>query len=183
MAKPQEIWKPVAGHAGVYSVSNLGNVRSETRTVTSMVNGKPVSRTLQGRVMRQHYVSTGATVTLSSGTVVVRRLVAQAFLPPPPPRYTQVRNIDGDVTNNAVSNVEWCEAWKNLDGAGAGAARGEKAAHAKLTAPRALRIFNRYYTSGATISKLARDYKVSPAAVRAIVNGESWGHVTGLAKP
>lgn len=178
MAK--EIWKPVPGHVGVYSVSNMGNVRSESRTLTSMVNGKPVTRTLQARVMRQHYVSTGATVTLSSGTVVVRRLVALAFLPKPPARYTQVRNIDGDVTNNAVSNIEWCEPWKNLEGAGKGAARGENAAHAKLTANKVKRIFERYYSSGTTVSDLARAYKVSPAAVRDIVNGNSWGHVTGL---
>ena len=109
-----EIWKNIPGIIG-YQVSNLGRVRSMRRTVNCIYDGiKQKRRTVPARILkscntythgRQHYV----TVSLNSKTRAVHRLVALAFLGPPPfgPK-TEVNHKDGNKHNNAVSNLEWC---------------------------------------------------------------------------
>lgn len=105
-----EKWLPVIGHAGVYSVSNLGRVRSETRTVHSTMRGRPVARVLREKMLKQTLLYGAAVVALNErGAVPVRLLVAQAFIPNPE-RATQVLNVDGNGANCRVDNLQWLTA-------------------------------------------------------------------------
>ena len=48
-------------------------------------------------------------VEIASKSYRVHRLVAEAFLPPPPtPKHKCVNHKDGNPSNNHVSNLEWC---------------------------------------------------------------------------
>ena len=44
----------------------------------------------------------------------IHRLVAEHFIPNPY-HYEMVNHIDGDKTNNHVSNLEWCNAQQNME--------------------------------------------------------------------
>lgn len=64
------------------------------------------------REMRQHpnsygYPSVRLTIDGRRKRLAVHRLVAQCFLPPKPSPVHQIRHLDGNKTNNAVSNLAW----------------------------------------------------------------------------
>jgi len=85
-AAEEEQWLPVPGYEGCYSVSSLGNVRSEKRTVP---NGPSRYRVLDQRVLKQWRSTDGhMSVELCKQSktqrFVVGRLVAHAFFGPPP---------------------------------------------------------------------------------------------------
>lgn len=54
-------------------------------------------------------------IKIASSTYLVHRLVAEAFLPPPPtPEHVEVNHKDGDPTNNRADNLEWCTKTENV---------------------------------------------------------------------
>jgi hypothetical protein len=85
-AAEEEQWLPVPGYEGCYSVSSLGNVRSEKRTVP---NGPSRYRVLDQRVLKQwrsanDYMSVELCKQSKKERFVVGRLVANAFFGPKP---------------------------------------------------------------------------------------------------
>lgn len=103
-----EEFKPVVGYEGLYEVSNLGNVKSLS-TTTITVTGH--SRTTKEKLLKPGMNSRGYMfVALSKkGKVkyyLVHRLVAASFIKNPTKKRT-VNHMDGDRTNNKLSNLEW----------------------------------------------------------------------------
>lgn len=104
---PGERWRNAPGYPG-YLVSNLGRVVSFRRERT----GKLMQPQPQYCRRGSRWVITGRTVTLrplagGSRAVSLSRLVALAWLPQPEDVSQVARHIDGDVTNDAVSNLFW----------------------------------------------------------------------------
>lgn len=97
-----EEWRPVKGYEDLYEVSNLGNVRSvKTKALKIPYTRKGGSG--HGQVF----------VVLSRNGVDkhkrVNRLVATAFIDNPDHTlYSCVTHRDGNKSNNAVSNLYWC---------------------------------------------------------------------------
>lgn len=107
-----EQWKPVEGYEAFYEISNLGRMRSLERRI-QYPDGRVEFR--KARMMR-------ITVNRKNGYCYVRlvndrkeqrgyrfhRLVALHFIPNPD-NLPEVNHEDFDKTNNAVSNLKWCD--------------------------------------------------------------------------
>ena len=104
-----EIWKDIPNYEGKYQISNLGNVMS-----LNFAN-KHFPRLLKLKNHKDGYKLVG----LSNGQtgnktfLAVHRLVAQAFIPNPEHK-EQVNHIDGNKSNNTVSNLEWVTPKENV---------------------------------------------------------------------
>ncbi len=104
-----EQWKEIIGYEGRYEVSDCGNVRSlicySTKRKAYILRKHP-------RLLRPNTTHDGyKRVTLSKEgkmkSFTVHRLVAMAFLPNTD-NAPAVNHKDEDITNNHVSNLEWC---------------------------------------------------------------------------
>lgn len=106
-----EIWKSVVGYEGSYEVSNLGRVRSLDRV---LVNTLGISRRAKGRILKQQSCSNVYLFVClgKNNPKLLHRLVAISFLPNEK-NLPQVNHIDGDKTNNCVSNLEWVSCSEN----------------------------------------------------------------------
>lgn len=95
------MWKPVKGFEELYLVSDDGKVYS----------------LLTNKCLHPASKSGYLQVTLSNNKSLVyctvHRLVAEAFIPNPDKK-KQVNHIDGNKSNNSVSNLEWCTCRENI---------------------------------------------------------------------
>lgn len=94
----QEEWRAVPGYEGFYEVSSLGRVRSLPRRKTS-------GRILQARCPSSRYPMVGLSVNKKRQNFRVHRLVALAFLGPPPEDRPQVLHRNDDPMDNRVENL------------------------------------------------------------------------------
>lgn len=90
-----EIWKEIEGYEGLYQVSNLGNVRSQNKTLTPGIgkNGYPLVVLSKNGKTKSFYV---------------HKLVALAFIPNPN-NLKCINHKDEGRANNRVDNLEWCD--------------------------------------------------------------------------
>ena len=165
-----EIWKPVVGYEGLYSVSSLGRVRSEFAKY-------------KGRIRRQQRSPSGYLVVGLSGSgkwkcARVHQLVAAAFIGPCPDGCA-VNHNDGNKENNHADNLEYVTPSENQQHAkklGLRTVRvGERNPMAKLT-PEDIRKIKAL--RHATLGELAKRFKVSKQTICDIRAGRTWPHIT-----
>ena len=108
----KEIWKDIKGYEGLYQVSNLGRVKSFNYMNTGKEKIKTLTLQKKHPMKQGGYLQTTLYKNKQTKTVVVHRLVAEAFIPNPD-NLPQVNHKDHDKTNNCVDNLEWCTAKYN----------------------------------------------------------------------
>lgn len=165
-----EIWKPVVGYEGLYSVSNLGRVRSDA---TRGHNGKT------GRIMTEDNSCGYAAVRLTgygcSKAYKSHRLVCSAFIPNPL-GLPHVNHKNGVRMDNRVENLEWCTALQNsrhaIEVLGKHNA-GERNHSAKLVADD-VRSVRAGKWAGMRNTEVAAALGVCESTIRAIRSGRTW---------
>lgn len=162
--------KPIPGWPG-YLASRAGEIYS-----TKTWRGSSF-RKLATTTDKDDYVM----VQLSPGfgTVTkrccVHKLVAAAFLATRPSSKHELRHLDGDKDNNAVSNLRWGTRKDNADDRArhGHTARGTKQGASKLTETLVLEI-RRRLAGGARQKDVANDFGLCQATVSEIHRKEIW---------
>ena len=163
--------KNIIGYEGDYIISNSGNVVSVSRPQSRMV------RILKGEVDDRGYKR----VRLSRGSKTkkyqIHRLVAIAFIPNPSNKPC-VNHIDGNPSNNNVTNLEWCTNSENMKHAfktGLQSLKGEKNTQSKLTKPDVLQI-KELLSKGELHKNIATVFNVSRRCITDINIGNTWAY-------
>lgn len=190
-----ERWLPVVGYENVYSVSDMGRVRSERTGIILRPSASPAG-----------YLGVVLCVLGARDTRRVHRLVAEAFLAVP--RKETINHIDGDKLNNRVANLEWATVHENFAHASRTGLMSSGSRHGSRTHPERVPSGDRHgshvhpervcrgdrkpntvltsddireirslVSSGARHRGVAGQFGVTEPTIWKIVNRRSWRHV------
>lgn len=167
----KEEWLTIYGYEGLYQISNYGNVRRVHKRGTF-------------KILKVCYNKGYAQVSLSKNnkwiTKRIARLVATHFIDNPYLK-TQVNHIDGDKTNNHISNLEWCSPSENTYHAHrvlkvGNDSKGENNPSSKLKAHE-IRNMRDLHNNGLSIISIAIRYGISHQHCSDIINKKKWKHI------
>lgn len=164
---------------GDYSVSSLGNVRSNLRHVIRK-NGKKhlvKERSLKPATDASGYKRVGLTVNGKLKTYKVHRLVMYAFVGA---SKLEVNHVDGIKHNNQLANLEYCNRSENVKHAfSKGLAkplRGSSNPTAKINEIKAITI-KTFLKAGYRLRYISDKLNVSYNIVKDISRNKTWKHV------
>lgn len=104
----KEEWRPVVGHEDSHEISNVGRVRSKTRSVRVIRGNQDFMSILRSKILSPVVMKSGhLRVKVNNTAILVHRMVAEAFIGPQPPGKPLVLHWDDDPSNNNVSNLRW----------------------------------------------------------------------------
>jgi hypothetical protein len=109
-----EIWKDIPEYEGVYKISTEGKILSLTRTYIRE-SGVPLNLKQKERRCRldeKGYLRVQLWKNNKPKNHRLHQLLGITFIPNPY-NYDTINHIDGDKTNNSLSNLEWCSSDHN----------------------------------------------------------------------
>lgn len=172
-----EVWKKIPS-IPEYEASTLGRVRRQAPALGGMGSIRIPTGVLKLRALPSGHLL----VTLSVGnvprTVLVHRLIAETFLPPPADGKDCVCHRDDEPSNNVPDNLFWGTRADNTnDMVSKGRqARGERVTSAKLTEQDVIQIRARVLGSESQYD-LAEAFGVSQSNISMIASRVTWKHV------
>lgn len=171
-----EEWRPVLGYEGIYSVSNLGQVKVHARTSPHWQGGtlRRPERILKLGIDTDGYQHAGLTKDGRLRTRKVHLLVLEAFIGPKP-EGLQVAHGDGCRTNNQLTNLRYDTPKGNIaDRVRHGTQlRGEAVKSARLTAAQVASI----RASTKSLRGITAEFGISKTQASRIRRNLSWSHV------
>lgn len=113
-----EVWRPIPGYEGYYEASSFGTVRSLDRVtkkrhysgIYHMIKIK--GRNLKPNPAKDGYLHIALSVNGEVTRAQLHRVIALTFIDGGS-GILVVNHKDGDKTNNAISNLEWCTPQQN----------------------------------------------------------------------
>lgn len=113
----EEIWKDINGWEGRYQISNLGQVKRLRTEIRGVAKGGREFKTFTAERLTKTYIDRYVCVHLFRDAKLTHKyvhvLLGQAFIPNPDNK-PYINHIDGDKTNNALSNLEWATMSENV---------------------------------------------------------------------
>lgn len=108
-----EIWKDVPGYEGLYKISSTGKVKSLFRVVRFKNHTRDIKeKILKVTLTPDGYYRVELNKDCKGKKYPIHRLVALAFISNNENK-PAVNHIDGDKTNNNISNLEWVTSKEN----------------------------------------------------------------------
>lgn len=175
----KEVWRPVVGYEGLFEVSSRGRVRGVDRLVWNKGGRSPRWTHIPGKLKTPWYGGRYPVIRLCKNgkkfTVPVHRLVAEAFLGPPPTLQHEVCHRGGVWNGDELGNLYWGTRADNMaDAKRHGTiARGQRSGTAKLTESDVLEIRIRR-SLGEKLRVLAARFRVSQGAISLAARGKTW---------
>lgn len=170
----KEEWRDIAGYEGYYQVSNYGRIKGLTRQVKANKSGG--IKTIPEKQMKLTTTKDARNpdkngyvfVNLRNGkgrTHPVHRLMADAFIANPD-NLPEVNHIDGNKTNNMITNLEWCTYSYN----------NQHALDNNLRKPRGCRVIQydlqgNYIKEYRSVTEAARYNKIERGSISHCLNG------------
>lgn len=183
----EELWKPIPCYEGFYEVSNLGRIRSLDREeyIPDKLHHYH-KRSRKGRILIPSFDGKGnyLHVHLRKNGIAksknVHRIVAETWIDNPN-GFREVNHIDEDKTNNAVSNLEWCDhVYNNNYGSKLHKTRGTGNPMNKVSENVVRAIRSEFIPNDPEygLTPLAKKYGLSVSHTCSILKGNRWGWLT-----
>jgi hypothetical protein len=168
-----ELWKDIRGYEGLYRVSNYGRIKSlgndkkrKEKILTSFINGVGYVLIKLSKEGKQYNHR-------------LHRLVAEAFIDNPLNK-PEVNHIDGNKSNNNISNLEWSTRSENVQHSFNHnlKPKGESHVMAKLSNEEVIGIYFKSHEGKLKQREIAKQYNISRETVAFIKTGRVWNHLT-----
>ena len=103
----------------------------------------------------------------------IHRLMAEAFIEPPPFKMACVRHLDGNSQNNSIENLAWGTYQENENDKFRHGTHAKRISNGKLTVD-TMKIIRTMRTEGVTTAKIAKVIGVSRPTISRFLNGRTW---------
>jgi len=184
---PNEVWRPIVGYEGHYMVSNMGRVKSLSRSITTKAGVvKPCKSSILRPCIRGGYCAVILSVNGKSNSMTIHRAVATSFIPNPEGKPC-VNHKDLNKLNNRLVDLEWCTHLENirhayLNGAMSNSIKygpklsvlGEKNPNCKLSDTQvrgAVLMYNNRGLTGLQLDEIAKKFNIHPKTLMSYVKG------------
>jgi len=180
----KEIFKDIPEYEGLYQISNLGRVKSLEKKRNVSKNSYRIyhEKILKPVISSKKRKSSYTQVTLCNNTVktkhAVHHLVLETFVSLCPNNF-QARHLDGNPSNNKLSNLAWGTAQDNANDRTLHNHNcpGEKNGNSKLKRNQVI-IIKKLLKSKHTHKQIALKYNVSETTISNIDRKVTWKHIT-----
>lgn len=173
-------WKPIPGFAGIYEISETGEI---VRIATHGQQPKAIRRIVRS-YKKNGYLAITIQFHQKRERLYVHRLMYETFRSPIPSGL-EINHRDGNRENNRLDNLELVTRSDNMLhcfrelNPSLNRVRGTQHHKAKLT-PHDVKNIVKLSRTGTSQREIAQMYGVSKNAIRLILKGKNWKHVTGI---